>query len=74
MGKDLFTDAEVEHEIAELLASAEVKLAKKETQIRCKRRQYMYSLRTMKRRGQQLMKEGYTIDNIEQRLLGGTRQ
>lgn len=70
MKKDFLTDEEVELEIDRLLHSDAVKLAKKETRIKLRRRQYMYGLRTMEKRGKQLAKEGYTIDNIEKRMFG----
>lgn len=65
MAKDFLTDEQVEIEIARLLASDEVKLAKREMRIKQKRRQYMYSLRSMEKRGKELAKQGITIDNIE---------
>ena len=70
MTKDLMTDEQVEREIARLLDSDLVKLAKNEMRIKQRRRQYMYSLRTMERRGRQLESEGFTMDNIAGRLLG----
>lgn len=70
MAKDFFTDAEVEMEIERLLNSEAVKLAKREIRIRDRRRQYMYQLRTMEKRGKQLKKEGITLENIEERLFG----
>ena len=70
MAKDLLTDEQVEIEIDRLLNSDAVKLAKKETRIKLRRRQYMYSLRTMEKRGKELAKQGVTLDNIEERLLG----
>lgn len=70
MPKDILTDAQVELEIDRLMNSKAVKLAKKEAQIKYKRRQYMYQLRTFERRGKELAKQGYTMDNIEERMLG----
>ena len=70
MPKDLLTDEQVEIEIDRLLNSDAVKLAKKETRIKLRRRQYMYSLRTMEKRGKELAKQGVTLDNIEERLFG----
>lgn len=58
--KDFLTDEQVEIEIAELLACPEVKLAKLEQRIKYRRRQYLYSLRTMKKRGAELTKNGIT--------------
>ena len=54
MPKDIFTDEQVEIEIDRLLHSDDVRLAKKEQNIKNKRRQYMYQLRTMEKRGKQL--------------------
>ena len=44
MARDFLTDEQVEKEITRLLKSDDVKLAKKETRIKMKRRQYMYQL------------------------------
>ena len=68
MARDILTDEQVEIEIERILNSEEFKLAKKEERIKNKRRQYLYCLRTMERRGRQLVKEGFTLDNIEERL------
>ena len=68
--KDFLTDEQVETEIERLLNSDAVKLAKKETRIKLRRRQYMYSLRTMEKRGKELAKQGITLENIEARLFG----
>ncbi len=68
MNKDFFTDEQVEIEIERLLHSDDVRLAKKEQNIKNKRRQYMYQLRTMEKRGKQLRSEGITLENIESRL------
>ena len=70
MAKDFLTDEQVELEIERLMNSEAVKLAKKETQIKNKRRQYMYCLRTMEKRGKELAKQGITLENIESRLFG----
>lgn len=71
MAKDWLTDEQVEMEITRLLHTEEVQLAKKEIRIKYKRRQYMYQLRNMEKRGQQLIKDGINIDNIEEKLFGG---
>lgn len=70
MSKDFLTDEQVEIEIERLLNSDAVKLAKKETRIKLRRRQYMYQLRTMEKRGKELKKKGITLENIEARLFG----
>lgn len=66
--KEFMTDEEVELEIERLLKSKKVRLAKKEKQIKERRRQYMYSLRCMERRGRELEAEGFTLENITERL------
>lgn len=71
MAKDFLTDEQVEQEISRLLSSADVQLAKKEVRIKYKRRQYMYQLRNMEKRGKQLRKDGVTMENIEAKLFGG---
>ena len=71
MKESKLTDAQVEIEIARLLESDEVKLAKREERIKSRRRQYMYSLRTMERRGKELIAAGYTMENIAERMFGG---
>lgn len=70
MARDIFTDEQVELEIDRLLRSDAVKLARKEIAIKNKRRQYMYHLRNMEKRGNKLKSDGFTLDNIESRLLG----
>lgn len=72
MGKrnEILTDEQVEIEIERLLNSEEVRLAKKETRIKQRRRQYMWSLRSMEKRGKELKKMGVTRDNMEHKLFG----
>ena len=70
MAKDFMTDEQVEMEIDRLLHSDAVQLAKKEIRIKYKRRQYMYQLRNMEKRGKQLKASGITMENMETRLFG----
>jgi hypothetical protein len=70
MAKEIMTDEMVELEIERLLQSEDVKLAKREQQIKYKRRQYMYTLRSMEKRGKELAKQGLTVANIEKELFG----
>ena len=72
MARDCLTDVQVEQEIERLLNSEDVKLAKKEQRILYKRRQYMYGLRNLEKRGKQLAKQGVTMDNLEEKHFGGT--
>lgn len=68
MAKDFLTDEQVELEIERLLDSEDVKLAKAEQRIKYRRRQYMYGLRNMEKRGKQLRADGITEENIENKL------
>jgi hypothetical protein len=54
MAREFMTDEAVEEEIARLLASPLVKLAKREEAIRYRRRQYMYTLRSYEKKGKAL--------------------
>lgn len=65
MKKDYLTDEQVEIEIARLLDSDDVLLAKKVELIKNRRRQYMYKLRTLEKYGKKLAEQGYDLDNIE---------
>ena len=71
MARDFLTDEQVEMEIDRLRNSELVKLAQKEIRIKLKRRTYMYQLRQQEKRGKQLVNSGMTLENIEERLLGG---
>ena len=70
MPKQMFTDSEVELEILRLNNTEAVKLAQKEIRIKNKRRCYMAQLRSLEKRGKQLMQMGITAENIESVLFG----
>lgn len=57
-------------EISRLLQSDAVKLARKEIRIKYKRRQTMYQLRNLEKRGKQLKADGITMENMEEKLFG----
>lgn len=60
MASDKFlTDAMVEEEIARLTESPYVKLARAEQRIKYRRRQYLYQLRDLEKRGKKLQDEGF---------------
>lgn len=65
MKRTFLTEEAVEIEIARLTASEAVKLAKEEQRIKYRRRQYLYSLRVLEKRGKELQACGITLDNIE---------
>ena len=71
MKREFLTDEQVEAEISRLSKSDDVKLAKKENKIKNRRRQYMYQLRVMEKRGKELAELGVTSENMEQMLFGG---
>ena len=68
MAKDFLTDEQVELEIDRLKTSPMVQLARKEMHIKYKRRQALYQLRNLEKRGIQLAERGLTMDNIEDEL------
>ena len=72
MAKEFLSDLEVEQEIERLSTSPMVQLARKEQRLLYKRRQALYNLRTLEKRGKQLTKSGITMDNIESKLFGDT--
>lgn len=66
--QEFLTDEQVDIEIQRLLNSDAVKLARKEQQIKNRKRQHLYTLRYFEKRGNQLIKEGFTLDNIQKIL------
>ena len=67
-----WTDEQVEAEIARLKESEFVKLARREQQIKYRRKQQMWSMQYLETRGKQLASEGITHENMEERLFGGS--
>ena len=65
MARDFLTDADVEREIARLTATDAVKLARREMRLKYKRRQQLYTLRALEKRGNELKAAGITIENID---------
>lgn len=63
------TDAAVEKEIARLLQSDAVKLARLEHRLKNRRRQYMYQLRNYEKRGKALLADGATEESLREELL-----
>lgn len=56
------TDAQVEQEIARLRKSEHVALAKREERVRYARRQLLYNLRSLEKKGRELEASGITMD------------
>ncbi len=69
MASEWLTDEEVEEEINKLQESEYVKLARKEVRLKYKRRQKLYSLRNLEKRGKHLAAEGITLETIEELIL-----
>lgn len=65
MRKDLLTDEQVEIEIEKLKQSEDVKLAKAEQRMKYARRQYLYTLRFLEKRGKELKKQGMTVEDFK---------
>ena len=65
MAKDWLTDEEVEQEIERLKQSPYVKLARKDIRIKYKRRQVLYGLRDLEKKGKELTKAGITMEILE---------
>ena len=61
------TDEQVEKEIERLNASEAVALARREARLKYRRRQYLYQLRDLEKKGKALLKAGITrevLDNM----------
>lgn len=65
MARDMLTDEEVEMEIERLSNNDYVKLAKAEQREKYKRRQYLYNLRYLEKRGKELAEQGITIECLD---------
>lgn len=58
-------DELVEAEISRLLESPDVQLAKKELALINRRKQYMYKLRSLEKRGKRLRADGWAEEALE---------
>lgn len=65
MAQNWLTDEQVEKEIERLRESEYVKLAKKEARLRLRRRQYMYGLRNLEKKGKELAAAGITMEMLD---------
>lgn len=66
------TEQEVEEEIAELQASPYVALARREQRLKYRRRQYLYQLRDLEKKGKALEAAGITRETIDQEFRADT--
>lgn len=65
-GKDCWlTDEEVEREIERLKNSEEVALARREARLKYKRRQILYNLRDLEKKGKALLEAGITREVLD---------
>lgn len=64
--KRRLTDEEVEQEIERLRKSEFVKIAKQEEQIRYARRNLLYNLRSLERKGRQLYEIGWRAEDADE--------
>jgi hypothetical protein len=59
------TDDEVEAEIEKLNTSEAVALARREARLRYRRRQYLYQLRDLEKKGKALLESGITREVLD---------
>ena len=62
---EFLTDEAVEAEIARLRQSPLVALARREERIQNRRRQHMYNLRRLEKKGRQLQADGITMETLK---------
>lgn len=65
MAKGFLTDEQVEAEIERLNASEAVALARRKARLEYRRRQYLYQLRDLEKKGKALMKAGITREVLD---------
>lgn len=65
MGNKIMTDQEVELEIEQLSQSEYVKLARREQQLKYKRRRRLYALRWLEKHGRDLAAKGITMESLD---------
>ena len=65
MARNYLTDEQVEKEIERLRRSPMVALARKEQRIRYKRRQVLYGLRDLEKKGKELAAAGITMEMLD---------
>lgn len=63
--KNWLTDEEVEIEIERLNASEAVALARREVRLKYRRRQRLYQLRDLEKKGKALMEAGITYEMLD---------
>lgn len=64
--REFLDDNMVEMEIARLSKSENVKLARREQRLKYARRQQLYTLRALEKRGKELAELGYSVENMDE--------
>lgn len=64
MRQEFLSDEQVEKEIEKLQASPLVKLARREQRLRYRRRQFLYTLRALEKKGKELQEAGITLEML----------
>ena len=72
MKRDFLTDEQIEKEIDRLSQTEAVKLARREQRLKYKRRQQLYTLRALHKRGEELLEAGITVENIDEMIDAAT--
>ena len=66
MAKEYIPDEMLDEEILRLQNSPHVKLARREENIRNRKRNYMYQLRMYEKKGQALEAQGITLESLDE--------
>lgn len=66
MSREFLTDEQIESEVERLTKSPYVKLARAEQRLKYRKRQYLYTLRNLEKRGMELDKEGFDPNEFEE--------
>lgn len=66
MSREILTDEQIESEVERLTKSPYVKLARAEQRLKYRKRQYLYTLRNLEKRGMELDKEGFDPNEFEE--------
>lgn len=65
LARTTLTDEQVDEEIRRLMASPNVKLARREEAIRSYKRQQLYQLRILEKKGMELAAKGVTLEILD---------
>lgn len=66
MPREILTDEQIESEVERLTKSPYVRLARAEQRLKYRKRQYLYTLRNLEKRGMELDKEGFDPNEFEE--------